>query len=92
MSRALAAVTIRDCVCAGCWGHLIEFAEQGQSRVECAAYGAEHTGFVSKAYADTRRAESAAEAYEVKQLLQELRVIERPQPKSEQQILSELGF
>jgi hypothetical protein len=87
-------ITIRDYCCATCWGHLtVRRTADGETRIECGKYGAEHQGFVTKAYAERRRAESAAEAAEVKELLRGLGVIDNPNAgKTADDILRDLGF
>lgn len=86
-------ITIQRYVCARCWGHLIAFPEDGGWRVECAKYGDEHAGYVTCHYADKRRESSVAEAWEVKDNLESLGVIQNPHKgKSSNQLLEELGF
>lgn len=42
-------------VCAVCWSHLVCFHDGTLTRVECAKYGALHSGFHSKSYATQTR-------------------------------------
>ncbi len=48
---------IRNYVCAVCWGSLHTI----RGEIVCRVYGKEHAGFVTRKYAEKRRAESYAE-------------------------------
>jgi predicted RNA-binding Zn-ribbon protein involved in translation (DUF1610 family) len=88
---ALAQRTVKDCVCAHCWGHLNMIADQETRwKVICPECG--EAGVVTKAYAEQRRAESASEAHEVTELMTGLGLLPARQKKSPDQILRELGF
>lgn len=89
----LVAYTLRDYCCAKCWGGLDLFHIAGQDVIECAKYGAEHAGFVRKAYTARRQQESEGDVLDVKDLLREMGVIDNPHKgKTAQQLLEELGF
>lgn len=90
MDEITSQTTIRDYVCAHCYGHLVRFIEPDGYRVECYQCGSDQ-GYVTKAYAERRRLESIAEKAEVTSLLQSLGVLPKER-KSNEQILSELGF
>ena len=94
MDLRWAVLTIRDYVCSNCWGELEKLpARQPQHwLLRCRRCQARTRGFVSKYYAESRRSESHGELRETKQMLQELGIIPTPAPKSEQQLLREMGF
>jgi len=57
----------RDCLCAQCWGPLTTDFERGATRKKYKAFChkcGEGRGFVTRKYAEQRRAESYAEANE----------------------------
>jgi len=83
------AIIIRDYVCAICWGHLDLFNEQ----IECAKYGKDHEGFVTKHYAENRRQDDAGDFIEARQVLRDAGIVENPhEGKTTDQLLDELGF
>jgi hypothetical protein len=91
MPEAAAQLTVRDYACAGCYGHLrLDYLGHGIARVYCHRCGPDR-GFVSKHYVDQRRSDSIGEAIEVRNLLQEIGVLDKPK-RSANQILTELGF
>ena len=93
MDSTQAQLTVRDYGCATCWGHLLQRHEGTETVVECAKYGGEHEGYVTKAFVERRRAESQGEAHEATELLESLGIIDSPHKgKSPNQIISELGF
>jgi len=59
-------------ICAVCWSHLTAFIEGDEYVVRCAAYGAEHSGYVTRAYAERRRAEDLFDALEARQNLKDI--------------------
>lgn len=91
MDRQLAADTVELYVCAVCWSPLYErFDATGESIVTCMVHP-EHEGYVTKAYAERRRAESLGEAAEVKELLNGLGITKNPHAgKTAEQIIAEL--
>jgi alkylhydroperoxidase family enzyme len=92
MSSQLADATARDYCCATCWSHLIaRYLGNDQSTVECAAYGNEHAGFVTRRYADRRRSESQGDVLEVKRMMRQFGAIPSNN-RSSAEILAELGF
>jgi len=91
MNDILSQVTLRDCVCAHCWGPLVRYPDLDGWRVECSACGP-GVGFVTRDYAERRRLESVAEKVEVERLLQSIGVLPRPPKRTEETILKELGF
>lgn len=90
MNSITAQTLARDYCCAHCWGRLAANITKEGWIVTC-VNGCE-TGFVTKAYAERRRAESLVEKVEVNQLLQGIGVLPKPEKKTEQQILEELGY
>lgn len=82
----------RDYCCAGCWGHLnlYHVPESRQVRITCDNCG-DGRGFVTKRYAENRRANSGSEAVEVNQLLREIGVLEFTR-RSVSEVLADLGF
>jgi hypothetical protein len=91
MDDILAQRTVRDYCCAHCWGHLERNPVEGGWQVFCPNCGPDQ-GYVTRAYAEARRAESQAEKLEVTQLLTSLGVIPAPPKRSEAEIMQELGF
>lgn len=81
---------VRDYACAQCWGPLIERYDWRLrvSEVECPRCGSER-GIVTRRYAELRLAESRAEWAEARANLGWIAGIE---PKSTDELLSELGF
>ena len=80
---------IRDYVCSVCWGHLDLFNEH----VECAKYGTEHEGYVTKHYAENRRQDDAGDFIDARHTLRAAGIIENPhEGKTADQLLDELGF
>lgn len=87
-----AILTERDYCCAICWSHLLLRPAEGHAwSVECAVYGDEHNGFVTKFYADSRRSASIGEIIEINQMLREINVLPKS-GRTTQQLLTELGF
>ncbi len=85
--------TLRDCVCSGCWGHLLRFAEPGGIyRVECHRCKGDTVGFVTRDYAERRRLESVSERVEVEKLLQTIGAMPKSPKKTKTQLMKELGF
>jgi hypothetical protein len=93
MPANLASKTVRDYVCSTCWGSLETEPQHGSPNwVVCCSTCDETRGFVSRYYTDERRTQDHFDALEVKKLLQDLEIIDRPPKKTEGQILEELGF
>lgn len=91
MNDQLAVTTIRDYVCARCYGHLTLFADKEERwNIVCQNCGPA-SGFVTKTYANRRKSESHGEKLEVDQLLDRLGIIKK-QHRSQEQNLHELGF
>jgi len=86
--------TVRRYVCSDCFGHLVGVNDRasGKTDVRCTTEGCPCNGFVRKSTVELRRVEGAAEEREVRQVLTEAGLLPAPAPKSEKQILSELGF
>jgi len=82
-------------VCATCWGEL-ELVPTDVShlfRVECIRCGSGTTGYVTKAFANRRRDESAGELVNTSRMLRKLGIIENPNAgKTAKQLLTEMGF
>jgi hypothetical protein len=91
MSDALSQITVRDYVCAGCWGHLSRFHYPDGVRVVCQACG-DGRGFASKAYVNWRRQQDRFDASEVTAMLQSIGVLQKAAPRSGAEILADLGF
>lgn len=68
-----AQITVRDMVCSICWGNLaIHHAPDRMNSVLCRTCGENTRGYVSKSWAEHRRAEGQAELLEVKRAYPEL--------------------
>lgn len=92
MDDHMADITVRDYVCARCWGHLLKYhAPDRLTCVKCHKCGDDTPGYVTKAYADQRRAESAADAADVLHNLRALFPTEST-GKTPEQITKEMGF
>ena len=96
MDIDLALITLRDYVCSRCWGHLDRLPLPNSSWavvcLKCDPDGSLEIVYVTKAYAERRRAESLAEKQEVTALLENIGVMEKPKRRSTNEILKELGF
>ena len=66
MSVLEARRTVRDYVCAVCWGQLVNFFDATHAWIKCANPNCQGGGYVTRAYADRRRSESLGEAAEVR--------------------------
>lgn len=85
------ALVVRErYVCAKCWGQLnVYFEHSGPARVMCDVCG-DGQGFVSKRFAERKRAQSRGELIEVKELLKRIGVV--PQIyRTAEELLAELG-
>ena len=92
MTPELADITKNNYVCSQCWGHLEIFpAGNGFYRVKCAKCLDDTKGFVTKHYADSRRQDSGAELLDAYRSLRGFG-INPHEGKSEEELLSELGF
>lgn len=93
LTPELAMRTIRDYVCAQCWGGLLLYPiDDRMYHALCRAYGEEHSGYVTKYYAERRREESAGEKLEVRDMLVEAGVI-KPEPRQpREKTIKELGY
>ena len=92
MNDILSQTTLRDCVCARCWGHLLRFADlDGAWRVECHRCRGDTVGFVTRDYAERRRLEFVIEKVEVEHLLKSIGAMPK-ETKTTQQLLKELGY
>ena len=91
-----ASLTIRDYVCSNCWGHLDKMPapEERAWFVYCPNCGIENTtGYVTKYFAERRRADSAGDLADTRHMLQKIGVIKNPHAgKTVKQLLEELGF
>lgn len=76
------AALVRDHVCAQCYGRLVERYLDDEFKVVCPK-GCQPGGFCTQAWADSRRAESAAELDEVARHYPQLDM--RPKRSPEQQ-------
>jgi hypothetical protein len=90
MDSTTAQTTVRDYVCAHCWGRLVMNITKDGWEVTCIK--GHETGFVTKAFAEARRAESQVEKVEVNELLRRVGVLPERPKKTEEQILKELGY
>jgi len=90
MDQTLALLTVRDFVCAVCWGDL-EWRPDKQ--VLCKQYGDQHQGHVTRYYVEERKRQDRGDALEACHLLKKIGVIEDPHKgKSADQLIHELGF
>lgn len=90
LGQTQAIQTVSRYVCSVCWGRL-EWGQDGV--VRCQAYGDDHQGFVTSAYAERRRQVSRQEAAEVTHTLIQVGVLPNPHAgKSSAELLSKLGF
>lgn len=90
MHYTIAQRTVRDYVCAGCWGQLTRTRiDHETDNVECTNCDA--VGFVTRSYADGRKSKSGAELSEVLNVLYQCGELPKPPRKSEAKLLEELG-
>ncbi len=90
VTAELAEKIQRDYVCAVCWQHLIIHNGKGVITIECSKYGHEHSGYITKSYADRAHSDSLGELAEAKYHLGPILGFE---PKrTETEILKDLGF
>ncbi len=89
----LAEITIRDYVCAACWGHLIRKPAPGRMWfVECAAEP-DHNGYTTKYYVGKARQADAGNLLDARSLLQKIGVVNNPNAgKTAGQLLKEMGY
>jgi len=88
---AMAQKTVKDCVCAACYGPVVmQFAPWQKYQVTCPKCG-EDRGFVTRDWAEKRKAESHAELVEAKSNLAEAMGLNEPK-KSTEKIKQELGY
>lgn len=94
MDLVLAGVTVRDYVCSNCWGplHKLPLSQEDQWLVLCNACLDQTKGFVTRYYAESRRSDSHFELYEAKKMLQDAGILDRPERRTEAEILKDLGF
>ncbi len=87
-------ITLRDYVCSNCWGHLLAYPMEGRMwLVVCHRCGDETKGYVTKDFAEGRRAESHGERFEAKEMLQGMGIIQDERSgKSEDELIKELGY
>ena len=78
MTRAFVDRTIRDCVCATCWGRIDEVCKDGERSIRCMNPDCNGSGFVTKYYAQNRREQSEHEAIELRHDLRRYGVIDNP--------------
>ena len=90
----VAQLTERDYCCAQCWGSLMRMpAPERKWFVVCRAYGEEHSGYVTRYYAEKQRSNSVGDLMDVRRSLEEAGVIQNEHKgKSKEQLLKELGF
>lgn len=88
----LAEITLRDYVCAACWGHLVRKpAPERMWFIECAK-DPEHNGFVTKFWVEKQRQADAGNLMDARYLLQKIGVVPNPHAgKTAAQLLKELG-
>lgn len=94
IGKGLSELTVRDYVCAVCWGHLTrKYQSADLDIVECAIHGIEHSGFVTKFWVEKQRQIDQENSVDAKHMLRTIGVIRSPHKgKSEKQLLEELGF
>lgn len=83
--------TLRDYVCATCWGALAFKYVEGQWFAVCPECGENTTGYTSKHFAERRRNESTGELVEAAHNLRDVLGL-RPERQSVEKNLSDLGF
>ncbi len=85
--------TVRDCVCSLCWGVLVMHpAADRLFKVECADCKHDTVGYVTKHYVDECRHKSAQDLKDAKKTLEDVGVIAKPEKKTTEQLIKELGF
>jgi len=90
-----ASETVNKYVCSACWGDLETVRDPRDVTkyfVLCRKCKDETRGYVTKFYANRRRGESESEKLEAVKLLRSIGVLEKPAPKSIEQLKNELGF
>jgi len=86
-----AEFTVRDYVCAWCWGNLLKFpAPKRMWFVRCSKHLDETPGYVTKRYAERRRGESVGEKVDAKYNIGEQLGITTK--RTQKQNLADLGF
>jgi hypothetical protein len=85
--------TMRDCLCAQCWGPLTcSPLHSGQWFVYCKNCG-EYAGFVTKKYVERRKQQDCIDYIDVYYMLTTMHLLPEEEPtKSDERILEELGF
>jgi hypothetical protein len=87
-----ALLTIRDYVCSNCWRDLIQLPANNQKwLVQCRSCQEQTKGFVTKYFAESRRAESRVELMEARTMLQEMGIMPKS-GKTEAELLREMGY
>lgn len=87
--------TVKKYVCSACWGDLEVVCDPRDINkffVLCQKCKEETRGYVTKFYAERRRSDSIGEKIEATKLLRSIGVLEKPAPKSKEQLIHELGF
>lgn len=84
---------VRDYVCSKCWGVLkIVPGLNRKFHVLCCTCDQDTVGYTTKHYVDEQKGNSQQDAKEVKQMLEDVGVLPKPEKKSTAQLLKELGF
>jgi hypothetical protein len=93
MTLLQATETVRDYVCARCYGPIAAHFNALRVWVVCANHGTRcnGSGYVTKAWAERQRSNSIGEAMEVRFTLRDI-IPSKHAGKSEEQLLKELGF
>jgi len=87
----LAERTVKQYVCAICWGNLTrDKVDHDTDDVSCQQCG--DAGFVTRTYTDGRKGESGGELSEVLEVLYEAGEMPRPPRRPTKQIMSDLGY
>jgi hypothetical protein len=89
-----ATQTVAQCVCSGCYDQLIQRYDwhTRTSEVTCVTENCDTPGFVSRSWVEQQKANNLAEAHEARQVLQNAAPWMKPEKKSTDQLLKELGF
>ena len=84
---------VRDYVCSHCWGVLSMFP--GPERtfyVKCADCKDETPGYVTKHYVEQSKANSNQDMRDATKTLQEVGILPKPEKKSTEDLIKDLGF
>jgi hypothetical protein len=93
LSHALTEATMRDCLCAACWGPLVKRPGPGRDWLVSCASDADHAGFVTKHWVARQRDADAVNSIDAGRMLRKVGVIPDPNKgKTEADLLREMGY